>query len=437
MDIHSVANMFPPMEQGDYEALKADIAARGLLEPVWTYNGAIVDGRHRYKACIELGIEPRTQEWNGNGSLVEFVVALNLRRRHLSASQKAVVALEIEAALAVEASERKERLGREAKLRYWHGDSEEAKVVSNLTQPLTDTGKARDQAAQIVGVASGYIAEAKRLQRDNPELLDKVRSGKLTLQDAKKVATLPETRRDSVIDTMAQGKDVKTAIKTVARLERETAKNATPDNWQASDAWQLYHGDVLTVGMALEANSVDCIITDPPYPKDYLSVYSDLSAVAAHVLKPNGFLVAMVGQSYLPEVMTRLGEHLTYHWTCCYLTLGGQSAQLWERNVNTFWKPVLWYTKGKYTGDWIGDVVKSDTNEKQHHAWQQSEGGILALMQRFVYPDMLVLDPFLGAGTTGIAALALHCRFIGIDTDSAAIETSTQRLRNFKAVNYD
>lgn len=183
MEFHDVANLFPAMDASEYEALKADIAARGLLEPVWVHEGKVIDGRHRYKACVELGIEPRTQTWNGHGSLVEFVVSLNMRRRHLTASQKAVVALEIEAALAVEAKER-QRLNAE-RLNAERWDSERSSF-SNLRKTTSDEPiHAARQAAQIVGVANGYISDAKRLQRDNPALLDKVRSGELSLQEAK------------------------------------------------------------------------------------------------------------------------------------------------------------------------------------------------------------------------------------------------------------
>jgi hypothetical protein len=57
-------------------------------------SGAIIDGRHRYRACETLGIEPKVQEWDGEGSLTSFVVGLNLHRRHLDTSQRAAVAAE-------------------------------------------------------------------------------------------------------------------------------------------------------------------------------------------------------------------------------------------------------------------------------------------------------------------------------------------------------
>ena len=64
--------------------LVADIKENGLIMPIETYQGKIIDGRNRYKACLEASVEPEFNEWNGKGSLISHVVSLNLNRRHLT-----------------------------------------------------------------------------------------------------------------------------------------------------------------------------------------------------------------------------------------------------------------------------------------------------------------------------------------------------------------
>ncbi len=64
----------------------------GLHEAVWTYQGSIIDGRNRFNACKALEIKPMFREWDGKGSLASFVISLNLHRRHLSETQRGVVA---------------------------------------------------------------------------------------------------------------------------------------------------------------------------------------------------------------------------------------------------------------------------------------------------------------------------------------------------------
>jgi DNA methylase len=178
--------------------------------------------------------------------------------------------------------------------------------------------------------------------------------------------------------------------------------------------------------------SIDVIITDPPYPKEFLHTYHDLAVLAERVLKPGGSLLAMAGQSYLPDIMQQMqtGGDLQYHWTVSYLTPGGQSPQIWQRKVNTFWKPVLWYVKGKYQRHWVGDVSKSNTNDndKRFHFWGQSESGIKDLVDRFSRPGETVLDPFLGGGTTGIVCKMYHRRFVGVEIDATVFADAQKRI---------
>lgn len=214
MDIHPVANIFPTMSPDEYQTLLADIKTNGLLEPIWTYENQIIDGRHRHRACLEASITPQYRAWDGNGSLVGFVVSLNLNRRHLTSSQKAVVALEVERLLAVEAKERQ----REAAER-----TNAMRVGEAVTQIIAEaSGEAREQAAQIVGTNRQYISDAKKLEKEAPDLLEEVKQGELTIPEAKALARLDKPKRKraraKVKDKTA--KNVRAAMREVAREDR-------------------------------------------------------------------------------------------------------------------------------------------------------------------------------------------------------------------------
>ena len=73
--IHKVATIFPDMSEEEYENFKDNIRINKLLEPILLYKGKIIDGKHRYRACLETGTEPRFQEWNGKGSLPGLVAS--------------------------------------------------------------------------------------------------------------------------------------------------------------------------------------------------------------------------------------------------------------------------------------------------------------------------------------------------------------------------
>ena len=111
----------------------------------------------------------------------------------------------------------------------------------------------------------------------------------------------------------------------------------------------IHHLSCAELAAEIPAESVDWIITDPPYPKEFLPCWSELGEFAAHSLKPGGFLLAMSGMCYLPEVFGRLGaaEGLEYWWTLFYDLTRGRHPGNWQykAGLNSYWKPVLWYYK--------------------------------------------------------------------------------------------
>ncbi len=162
--------------------------------------------------------------------------------------------------------------------------------------------------------------------------------------------------------------------------------------------------------------------------KKYLDLYGILAVRANEWLKDTGLLVAMCGQSYLDEIYAMLDRHLIYYWTAAYLT-PGQPTPLRQRQVNTTWKPILIFAKSKgYKGKIFGDVYTSDKNDKDFHRWGQSVSGMYSLIKQICLPGQSILDPFCGAGTTGVAALQHGCLFDGIDLEQESVDISTGRL---------
>jgi N6-adenosine-specific RNA methylase IME4/ParB-like chromosome segregation protein Spo0J len=170
---HEVANIFPLLNGQEYEDLKADIAANGLLEPIWLHrDGRIIDGRNRHRACIDTGTPPQFRTWNGRGSLVSFVVSLNLHRRHLTSSQRAAAVVET---LPMYEAEARERMS--------VASANKGKEIF----PTLEQGQARDQAGAAVGVSGRYVSDAKRLAEDAPELFEQVKAGEITIPQAKRI----------------------------------------------------------------------------------------------------------------------------------------------------------------------------------------------------------------------------------------------------------
>jgi ParB-like chromosome segregation protein Spo0J len=94
-EIHPLAEALPAMSESEYRELLADVRTRGhLLDAITLYEGKVLDGRHRLRACEEAGIEPKFEEYTGSDP-VGYVLAKNIQRRHLTPSQKAIALLNL------------------------------------------------------------------------------------------------------------------------------------------------------------------------------------------------------------------------------------------------------------------------------------------------------------------------------------------------------
>lgn len=179
----------------------------------------------------------------------------------------------------------------------------------------------------------------------------------------------------------------------------------------------------------IEDNSVDLVLTDPPYAKEYLPLWSDLSRMAICALKPGGFLVTYSGQMYLPEVMRRLGEHLEYYWLAGLQHIGPKT-RIWPRKMLNGMKPILIYAKRPVQKQHktLVDLIDSRTQSKRFHAWGQKVSPVRCLLEAFTIEGDLVWDPFLGGGTTAAACLQAHRNCIGHEIDPEVADVARERM---------
>lgn len=156
--------VMPDLSDAEYAELKADIAERGVMVAIeYDDEGAILDGHHRVRICRELGLT----EWprvvrsglTAEGKLIH-AYSLNVRRRQLTASQRAAFAVEILPAFEAEAARRQ---------------------LTGGVIPISEQGRAVDKAAEITGASTGYISTAKRLKQEDPEKFEQVRQGKASM----------------------------------------------------------------------------------------------------------------------------------------------------------------------------------------------------------------------------------------------------------------
>lgn len=188
MQFHEIAGVFPMMNEDDYSSLKESIRKEGLLEPIWIYEEKIIDGRNRFKACLENGTPMRFREYEGEpNKLIDFVLGLNLSRRHLSPSEKACAA--------VEALGYYENRARDRQLR--------GKKTIDLTEKIPEGhGEAREEVGKLFGVNAHYVSDAKRIKNEDIAVFNKIREGRITVTDGKEIVKLPADQKELVLQLL-------------------------------------------------------------------------------------------------------------------------------------------------------------------------------------------------------------------------------------------
>ncbi len=183
-NLHPLTKIFPPMPEEDFEALVEDIKKNGLREPIWLdERGRIIDGRHRYKACLRAGVDPRfrTKKTESEKELREFVISLNMKRRNLSEGQRSIIAVRLSAPRPRGRRSRKEQ------------DS----TVSLLTN---------EELAELHGISIPSIKRARAVVRYGiPRLQDAVFNGSVALQPAFYISKEKETIQTLTLDSLNDG----------------------------------------------------------------------------------------------------------------------------------------------------------------------------------------------------------------------------------------
>lgn len=184
-EFHEAANIFP-MDDETLDELADDIRKHGQRIPIELLDGQIVDGRRRFMACRMAGVEPRTINVNPDDP-VAYVLSLNLHRRHLTPSQKSMVA--------ARAGELHKRLSEEAVARMKSG--KKIDPSENFHK-----GRTSDHVAKIVGVSGRSVDFAAKVLRDGtPELIKAVDEGRMAVSTAAVYASdSPEIQREVATD---------------------------------------------------------------------------------------------------------------------------------------------------------------------------------------------------------------------------------------------
>jgi len=397
------------------EAMKASMTEVNQQTPVvLDPNGTLLDGRKRVLAARQLGRKVYLVRLGDQISAV-----LGTIQQRLVADQQTVLrdAEDFYAwKLLFEMSPQASKHGgdrtkkEEGKIRFV---DHEAKLTERSSRSISD----------LVRIDAEIPAEARALL--HPDTKRSNHQGTLlrltTVQKNDHVDVVRVTGRLIADPNISVGQAVSEEIR-YQRLSHPCTLSET------GEAYSLRTGDCVELMRQLEPDSIDAIVTDPPYMNDFLPKISGLAEQAARVLRPGGLFIAMYGQMFLPEFLARVSQHLTWHWQFCVLYPPECECPVRGRKINSHHRPVLVFSKGSYEGLMLPDVIAGGKKDKEWHRWGQSLKEFDWIVKHMTQADDLILEPFLGGGTTMIAALKNKRRCIGMDIDPQAIEMTRRRI---------
>lgn len=201
--------------------------------------------------------------------------------------------------------------------------------------------------------------------------------------------------------------------------------------YASGPGWELYLGDMREVAARLPGKSVDAVITDPPWSREHVECFAWLGIVARHVLKPEGVLLTLSGHHTVAGAVRLISPHVPFRWLMVVVSRG-PAPRVWPLRVVTMFQPVLLFTaRGCFSGPFRPDLIDSTAmGPKGLHPWAQGLSGFFQLVRYWTEEGDVILDPFAGTGTTGLAAILQNRRFIGIEKDARTAEIAARRLSN-------
>ena len=367
-----------------YDEIKKDILSQGQhLAIITNQDNTILDGHTRYQICQELKIIPKTEKREFKNKLEEerFVYCVNVKRRDLPDFVHIELSLKIH--------EIDSKIG-------------EKKRNSNLKQNDTDC----------------LISDKRKKHDTLKEVAMETKSSRDTVSKVKKIL---KKGSEKDIEDLRNGKDGISINKISKQINKEEKKKERQEyikkiQVKLPETVTLYNHDFKKT--KIKNNSVSLIFTDPPYLEKYLYLYEELAVQANMVLRDGGSLLCYVGHYAVGKIINMIeAQGLKFHWPIAVIH-SGPSASMWSQKVLVGYKLLLWFTKGKYEGEYVRDVIQSKFQGKELHEWAQSTVESDYYIKYMTLENDIVYDPFMGQGTFGVSAVNQNRQFIGCEIDA-------------------
>lgn len=385
--------LIPALTAEEFKQLEENILKDGIRDPLVLWNGYLIDGHNRYQIAFKHGLVYKTidKEFEDESQVKEWMINNQFGRRNLSNYQRSVLALELESVFSKRAKEQQ-------------GQRNDIKPTLAISKPI----ETRKELSKIANVSHGTLDKVKLIQAQaTPEVKAQLSNGEVSINQV-----YQEIKKEE--------KQIEKQIK--IDLIKEKAIDFKNDDIE------IHNIDFRE--LKINTGTIDLILTDPPYPAEFLHLWKDLFVIAKRVLKPNGFLIAYSGQMYLDKIFQYANEvGLDYYWM---INIEFTKKPLVHgRKVLNEWKPILVFQNGLKQHDRVfSDKIKMNYTDREMHDlnWGQTVEPFEFLLDRFSNEMDLIFEPFAGTGTTLVACKNKKRKCIATEINKGYIDLIKGRL---------
>jgi 16S rRNA G966 N2-methylase RsmD len=300
--------------------------------------------------------------------------------------------------------------------------------------------------AQRMGVSERTVQQRMQITRNLPiEVRNAIRNTPVAnnVSELLRLSKVKEQRDQVAI----AGKIVNGAVKTVKdaasvikreRTCQDLIRKAKQYDVNPETA-RIVQGDFFTLEQEIKDNSVDAVITDPPYVAKWAENITPFLTSINRILKPSGFAAIYIGHLRLPDVFEGLRacqeaygeEALQFYWIASLYHTGATKV-VHSHGIECKQKPVIIFQKPPHTTPYrsFSDVIEGSGREKDLFEWQQAESELESIFSSFTQENDLVCDPFTGSGTVGVVAQSMKRRFLGYEIEKNKGELASARIKN-------
>lgn len=413
--------LIPPLTSEEFKQLERNILEEGIRDPLVTWNGILVDGHNRYRIAQEYDIDFVTveKEFADMNAVKEWMINNQFGRRNLNNYQRSVLALQLEDVFKAKAKENLVLSG---------GDKKSGTQIS--ANPIIQKVETRQEIAKVANVSHDTISKVKKIEATaSPEIKAKVSTGQISINEAFK-----EIKREEHEQSKTQ--------KAIEIIEKVYESNTN-----------IFHGNCIEFIKTIEDKSIDCLITDPPYGVDIqfgaydnqlsrkiendgniddaLLLLDTMLHEAKGKLKDNAHIYIFCNWKIYPQFNAIISKHFQIKnliiWDKLFMGMGDLKG-----NYSSSYEMIVFAGGNREFLTRPKNIIQCRFNDERFHNTQKPVDLIKQLIENSTNVNETVFDPFLGSGSTVIAANQLKRNFIGCEIDEQNYKITLKRLEDGK-----